>query len=184
MMVKHLRLTAENLADSFESYFDKVAQEVIEQGLSNAGADEGTLWLLDSTSEYLVPVYNSGPNAADFVGNFRQSLSSGMISMVVATEQPICENDVHRNNRQDRTLDTKLGVQTRAMIATPVYFAGALRGVISAVQLERENADQDQPARPGFRWEQLQSLQRTAALLARLIEHRIFEAFIDEPRGA
>lgn len=184
MMVKHLRETAENLTGSFQNYFDRVMQEAVERGLSDSGADEGTIWLLDATSEYLVPVFNSGPNASEFVGKFRQSVNSGMISMVVATEQSICENDVHRNQRQDRTLDGKLGVQTRAMIATPVYFAGELRGVISAVQLQSSGDDPAQDVKPGFRCEQLQSLQRTAALLARLIEHKILTICITQQRGS
>lgn len=56
--------------------------------------------------------------------------------MVVATEQPICENQGHQNQQQDPALDRQLQLLTCALLAVPFYFAGELRGVISAVQLQ------------------------------------------------
>jgi len=159
------------LEGTFSSYFDAQMHELVVLGLARATADEGTIWLLDEPRESLVPVFNSGPHAIEFVGKFRQKLSSGMISMVVATEQPICENAVNRNHSQDKTLDYRLGVQTCAMIAVPFYFAGELRGVLSGVQLREKPTDNEECR--GFRWEQLQGLQRTAAVFARLLEHKI-----------
>ena len=56
--------------------------------------------------------------------------------MVVATEQPICENQGHQNQQQDPALDRQLQLLTCALLAVPFYFAGELHGVISAVQLQ------------------------------------------------
>ncbi len=168
---RQLRTAAGRVSEEFSEYFDRIILETVASGLDHATADEGTIWLIDPEREVLLPVFNSGPNAAKFVGNYRQSLRSGMISMVVATEQPIYENDVHWNRQQDRTLDSQLGVQTTAMIACPFYFAGELRGVLSGVQLRQaEPASKDGN---GFTWENLQVLQRTAVVLGRLIEHRL-----------
>lgn len=166
-----MRDKADDLAEDFPGVFDRGIRDVVLTGLEKAQADEGTIWLIDGTQEALVPVYNSGPRAPEFVGRFRQSLRSGMISMVIATEQPICENDVQQNKGQDRTLDSQLGLQTCAMIAAPFYFAGEMRGVISAVQLRKP--DDDLPPPPGFSWEDLQSLMRTGTLLGRLVEHKL-----------
>ena len=94
-----------------------------------------------------------------------------MISMVAVTEQPICENEVHRNERQDKTLDNDLRVKTWAMLAVPFYFAGELRGVISCVQLSPDGDTQPEP--PGFTASHLEELHRTAGLLSRLIEYRL-----------
>lgn len=164
--------TAEMLGEgAFDEFFDRTMRSMIVEGLRKVGAHEGTIWILDRTRTNLVPRFNNGPNAAEFVGSFRQTLKSGMISMVVASEQPICENDVHLNQQQDRTLDRKLGLMTCAMIAVPFYFVGAVRGVISAVQLKDVASGDPDP--PGFSAEDLSSLQLTAAVLSRLIEHEL-----------
>ncbi len=172
----HLKETADSIGQDIENLFDVPIRRVLLDGLDRVGAHEGTVWLLDEARESLVPKFNSGPRAADFVGQFRQSLRSGMISMVVATEQPICENDVHRNRQQDRSLDSALALRTCAMLAVPFYFAGELRGVISAVQLKAAESTEPDPA--GFAMDHLAHLQRTAALLSRLVEHRIFTHLI------
>jgi len=157
-------------AGSFDEFFDGVMRGLLIEAFIHLGSHEGTVWLLDEERTHLVPRFNSGPNAASFVGSFRQSLTSGMISMVVSTEQPICENDVHRNRQQDKKLDGVLGVLTCSMVATPLYFGGELRGVISAVRLK---PTPDSPEPPGFSPEQLELLQLTAAVFARLVDRQL-----------
>lgn len=168
-LMRQVRTAASWVSQDFPAFFDRTIRETVTCGLEAATADEGTIWLIDREGETLIPVFNSGPNAEKFVGRFRQSLRAGMISMVVATEHPICENDVHLNQQQDRTLDAELGVQTCAMIAAPFYFAGELRGVVSGVQLRNSQAAD----RKGFSFDHLLMLQRTATLLGRLLEHRL-----------
>lgn len=171
MLQSGMQAVAEVVGEQWDKVVDPAIRAVFVEGLAKANAHEGTVWLLDEAREYLIPRFNTGPRAAEFVGHFRQSLRAGMISMVVATELPICENEVHKNGRQDRTLDRALLLQTCAMIAVPLYYASELRGVVSAVQLKP--ADSPDPDPPGFTVENLQRLQRTADLLARLIEHRL-----------
>lgn len=166
-----LKGMADVVGERWDRVVDATVRRFLVESLHDAGAHEGTVWLLDEARENLIPRFNSGPKAGDFVGQFRQSLRSGMISMVVATELPICENEVHKNQQQDRSLDRTLQLQTCAMIAVPLYYAGDLRGVISAVQLKPAGSPDPDP--PGFTMENLQQLQRTADLLARLIEHRL-----------
>jgi hypothetical protein len=155
---------------AFEEFFDGTMRTHLVKAIAAARAHEGSVWLLDETRSCLVPRFNSGPHAASFVGSFRQDLRSGMISMVVATEQPICENQVHQNQQQDPALDRQLQLLTCAMLAVPFYFAGELRGVISAVQL-KESADAPEP--PGFTAENLDTLQLGAEVLSRIVEHQL-----------
>lgn len=155
---------------AFEEFFDGTMRTHLVKAIAAAQAHEGSVWLLDETRSCLVPRFNSGPHAASFVGSFRQDLRSGMISMVVATEQPICENQVHQNQQQDPALDRQLQLLTCAMLAVPFYFAGELRGVISAVQL-KESADAPEP--PGFTAENLDTLQLGAEVLSRMVEHQL-----------
>ncbi len=152
----------------FGSFLDESMRGLLVDGFRRVGADEGTVWLLDEAKTALIPRFNSGGHAEKFVDLFRQSLGSGMISMVAATEQPICENEVCRNERQDRALDTALGLKTWAMLAVPFYFFNELRGVVSCVQLLRADA-----TAPGFSAEHLHELQHAAGLLSRLIEYRL-----------
>ena len=155
---------------AFDEFFDATMQAVLVQSLQQVRAHEGTVWLLDQSRSFLIPRFNNGPNAASFVGRFRQSLRSGMISMVVSTEQPICENEVHKNQQQDKSLDQELGVWTCAMLATPLYFAGELRGVVSAVQLKAAGSLEPDP--PGFTAGDLNALELTATVLSRLVEQQ------------
>lgn len=172
VLAARMKEAAELLAGgAFDGFFDATMRAMLAAGFASSGAHEGTLWLLDRERSHLVPRFNNGPHAAAFVGQFRQSLRSGMISMVAATEQPICENEMHANQRRDPALDEKLGLVTCAMLAVPFYFADEMRGVISAVQLRRAGDAAADPA--GFSPENLRSLQLTASVLSRLIEHKL-----------
>ncbi len=176
-MRSRLRDAAEAVSLLDRDPFDSSMKEVLVDGLRRIGAHEGTVWLLDENRANLVPRFNTGPRATEFVGKFRQSLRSGMISMVVATEQPICESEVHKNTRQDRSLDRELRLQTCAMLAVPFYFVGELRGVITGVRLKPADSAAADP--PGFSMEDLLQLQRTAGLLSRLIEHRLLSTLVE-----
>jgi GAF domain-containing protein len=159
-------------AGGFEEFFDATMRASFVGALRAIGAHEGTVWLLDETRSVLIPRFNNGPHADNFVGRFRQSLRSGMISMVVSTEQPICENEVHQNQQQDKTLDRELGLLTCAMLAVPLYFGNELRGVLSAVQLQPAGAAALEP--PGFTPQDLEALQLAASVLARLLEQQLY----------
>jgi hypothetical protein len=160
--------------DTFPDVLDAAMRSVVHGGFAAAGAHEGTVWLgtrgADGAVDALVPVYNTGPNAAQFVGKFRQPIGKGLISTVYAYEQPFCENEVFRNQRQDPTLDRSLGVRTAAMIAVPLYFAGAARGVISCVQLIAAGSE-NETLPPGFSMEDLRQVQFAAEVLTRLLDH-------------
>ena len=157
--------------EQFDSVLDPLMRRVLERGFADAGADEGTVWLLDGAGEALVPAHNTGPNASRLVGHFKQPLNAGLICMVFASEQPFLENDVAQAPRQSKLLDSLLGVQTCAMMAVPFHFLHACRGVISCVQLQ----SQDRPAasHSGFRPEHLAGLQLAATLLSQLLEYRL-----------
>ena len=173
-ILAHMRELGEHATSAFDSLFDSHLQNVLRGCLQRVGAHEGTAWLIDDSGEFLVPRFNTGAKSADFVGSFRQSLKSGMISMVVATELPICENNVCGDGRQDPTLDRKLGLETCAMLAVPFYFAGALRGIISGVQVRE--AGMNVPMPKGFSRDDLEALQCCAHVLSRLVEHRLLLA--------
>ncbi len=172
---ERVRVAARSLdAKNFADYLDTPERLILGQSFTAAGAHEGTLWLADTAREHLVAAYNSGPRAAEIAGCFGQSLRSGMISLVFASEQPICENAVYKNANQDTALDEKLGVLTVAMMAVPFYFARERRGVVSCVRLR--DACSVEPDPPPFTPADLHALQCAVAAVSRLIDFRLLAA--------
>jgi len=157
--------------EQFGSLLDPLMRQTLERGFAEAGAHEGTVWLVDQAGEFLVPAWNSGPHAARLVGKFKQPLNAGLICMVFSSEQPFLENEVWKNTRQSKLLDSMLEVQTNAMIALPFYFLRACRGVVSCVQLN--NSKHGAPEPSGFRPEHLAHIQRATALLSQLVDLRL-----------
>ena len=124
-------------AKNFASILDGTMRQLLHFAFEDAGASEGTVWLVEEATRTLVPAYNTGPDPDRVVGRFKQPLSAGLISMGFASEQPFLENQVLQNSRQDKSLDSLLSVQTLAMIAVPFYFLETCRGVVSCVQLRK-----------------------------------------------
>lgn len=160
----------------FAGLLDPLLRDIIQQAFAEAGAHEGTIWLVDGAGENLVPVHNTGPQAAQFVGTFQQPLNAGLICMVFASEQPFVENDVSKNARQSKALDSLLQTETIAMLAAPFYLFGECRGVVSCVQLRR--ADRAGAPFSGFSPENLLRIQRLTALCSQLVEYRILRQTI------
>lgn len=126
--------------------FSRCEETLLCEVFAVVGADEGTLWLLDEAQTALVPVWNSGPNAHRIVNHHRQPLNAGLVSLVCVTGQAICENGIYRNAGQDPTLDRHLGLLTCAMIAVPLHFRRAERGVVSCVKLKPATPSAPDPA--------------------------------------
>lgn len=142
--------------------------DVIAASFARCGAEEGTLWLIRGA--VLIPAFNTGPSADALVDVYQQPIDRGIIGMVAVTEQAFCENDMPRNARRDATLDTQLGVQTLAMMAVPLVFAGGVRGVVSCVQLAGVA-----PA-VGFAAHHLEALERDVTIAGRLLDLTLLES--------
>ena len=158
-------LAARKLAGAF----DLVLKRTLLNGFNRAVADEGTLWLASSDGSKLLPVFNSGPDAGDFVKNFQQSLDRGVVSMVYHSGQPFCENEVFKNSTHDQTIDQALEQVTAAMIAVPLFFANQTRGVISCVRLGEGE----------FEAGQLGEIQHTATVAERLIDSHLLHELLE-----
>jgi hypothetical protein len=161
-------------ADNFASLLDETMRRVLHMAFKQAAADEGTVWLVEESTKTLAAAYNTGPNAEKLVGRFKQPLSAGLISMVFASEQPFIENEIFKNPEQDKSLDSMLQLQTYAMIATPLYFLNACRGVISCVQLAVPGSTAPLPR--GFHETDEAAVRHCAATLGSLIDYRVLRS--------
>jgi len=171
------KLGAAVTPENFLSICDEMLLKLLQESFERIKADEGSIWLLDQQKENLIAAYNSGSRSQDIVG-FKLPVTRGIISLVVASEHPFVENNVYKNDKQDKALDKKLGKLTYAMIAVPFYFLNEVRGVISCVQLQDFQMKDDkvvptEPTPPGFRPPELNTIQTIAAVVRDLIDYRL-----------
>ena len=144
----------------------------LELALAHCGAHEGTLWCADLAEEFLVPVFNNGPNAETFLAKIRQPLTSGMISMTYAAAQRFAESEVYQHVAHDGKVDRETGNLTCSMMAVPFSFGGGVRGVVSAVKL-KPASQREAPDPPPFGGRHLDVLAASAAAVGLMVEARL-----------
>lgn len=175
---EHLaKLGAAVTPENFLSICDEMLLKLLRETFTRIGADEGSIWLLDQEKQHLVVAYNSGPDTDKIMG-FKLPVTTGIISLVVASEHAFVENQVYKNAKHSAILDEQLKKTTYAMIAVPLYFLNEVRGVISCVQLQDVEV-RDGKAVPtgetpaGFGPPELNAIQTIAAVVRDLIDHRL-----------
>lgn len=180
---EHLASMARGITpENFVSLCDGLVLALLHDSFRQIGASEGSIWLLDADKQHLVVAHNSGPDAAKIIG-FKQPVSEGIVSMVVATEQGFAESEVFKNKKHSPTLDRTLGKTTYAMVVVPFYLLGQVRGVISCVQLlnvryESGAAVPTEGLPSGFAPEHMGVIQRTATVITDLLDHRLLKTAI------
>ena len=171
------KLGAAITPENFLSICDEMVRKLLTDTFARIAADEGSIWLLDAEKQHLVVAYNSGPNTEKIMG-FKQPVSQGIVSLVVASEHAFVENQVYKNAKHSATLDKKLHKTTYAMIAVPLYFLNEVRGVISCVQLLDVTVHGGEAAATGetpsgFGPPELNAIQPIAAVVRDLIDYRL-----------
>ncbi|MFL6590646.1 MAG: hypothetical protein ACJ8M4_10800 [Chthoniobacterales bacterium] len=171
------KLGAAITPENFLSICDEMVRKLLTDTFARISANEGSIWLLDPEKQHLVVAYNSGPNTEEIMG-FKQPVSQGIVSLVVASEHAFVENQVYKNAKHSATLDKKLHKTTYAMIAVPLYFLNEVRGAISCVQLLDVMVDGGRAAATGetpsgFGPPELNAIQTIAAVVRDLIDYRL-----------
>lgn len=161
--------------ENFSALCDGMIRYVLEQSFHKAGAHGGLIWLLDESKEYLIPAFGVGPVSERLVLQHQQPVREGIVSMVMMSEQPFCENEVYKNAHHSKRVDEKLQLLTYAMIVVPFYFLRQCRGVISCVKVQTAP---DKPPPDGFGIDDLRTVQRAAAVLTELIDYRLLRQTI------
>ena len=95
--------------------------------------------------------------------------------MVLATQQPFCENNLAANRVAPSTLEERLGVIMCSRILVPFFIAGKVRGVVAAYQT-KPTPDAPDPA--GFGPDAVEEMSLLARLLGRLLDHKLLCAAI------
>lgn len=181
------QFAAHCLKEKASALIDGLPARLTDTVLKSIGADEGSLWLAVDDGQSLLPIWNNGPDAARFVGSFKLPVTQGISGFVFTSGIAACEAEVCFNQRQHRELDRNLGVLTWAMLAVPLVFGGAARGVITAVRLIRlsdlpdlkkvpeslADLPSDYQKQAAFGLADLSAMETTAGAVGRLIEHRL-----------
>jgi hypothetical protein len=146
-------------------------RELLHRAASASGAENTALWL--AGEDHLHATLGTGPHADHFVGVFEQPLEKGIISLVHASAQAVCENAIASNPEHSPVLDNKLGIVTDAMIAVPLAVAGEIAGVITCVHTR--SADDTAPPSE-FRPKDLTEFEFASACCGRILEAAILGA--------
>lgn len=144
--------------------------DLLREAVQLAGAEEGALWLVDDLKRELRPCFSVGTHFGSLLGEIRQPLSTGLISMVFFTENSICEAEVGRRTEYCPHVDQRLGAKTKAMIAIPVFFAQRCRGVFSAVLFENPI---EAKMKNAFGPEDFDTLSRATSLWSELMDSQL-----------
>lgn len=173
LIEKAIDRAARNLSPGeFRSLIGAPGISILRSAKETVGAASITIWLADLELKHLV-VTHSDPEE-QLVG-WEQPMTEGLISLTYASEQSLCENQVYLNADHSKKVDKKLGHVTTAMIATPFYIAGNLRGVISCVQLkDREEAEDP----PGFSARNMNRIRRLSTVAERLVNYRLLTTLL------
>ena len=146
-------------------------REILRRAAEASRAENSALWL--ASEDHLSATLGTGSHAEHFIGSFEQPLDRGIISLVHASGQPVCENSIADNPDHSPLLDTKLQIRTDAMIAVPVAVLGEISGVLTCV-LTRP-AGSDAPAAE-FLPADLAEFEFAAACVGRILDASLLTA--------
>lgn len=156
-----------------QALMDQVNCTIFDAAMRGTGAESGTIWLANRQRTHLTIGYSHVDPG--LVGH-DQPLDEGLVSLVLASENGICENSVYQNKQHSKRIDEAFHFVTCAMIAVPFYLGGSLRGVISFVRLK---PDESAPDPPGFTADHLAQVQQLSATIERLLNYRLLRILLD-----
>ena len=144
---------------------DRVIRDAARLVARGVEADSLCFWIINPERTHLV-VGHGEPD--DRMMGRHLPLGEGVISLVLASEQALCENAVYESERHSSRFDEELGIITCAMIAVPFYLDGQLVGILSCI---RQKTLPDDPDPPGFSAAHLNAMQHLARTTERQIKY-------------
>lgn len=159
---------------TFTEFLDPLMVRLFADCLRDAGAHEGVVWLTDREQKFLLCAYNQGPHS-DRLNNLKVPVDAGLSGMILATQQPFCENNLSQNRAAASTLEERLGVIMCCRVLVPFFIAGKMRGVLAAYQFKNTLGC---PEPGGFTPEAVEELNLLSRLLGRLLDHKLLCAAI------
>jgi len=156
-------------AMNFGEFVDPLMRRMMEDCFRDARAHEGVVWFLDEEKKNLLCAWQTGAHSERLM-SFRLPLDSGISGMVLAMQQPFCENNLALNRPAASKLEEKLGVIVCSRVLVPFFIAGRLRGIVAAYQTK---TDLDAPEPRGFEPDAVEEISLLARLLTRLFDYKL-----------
>ena len=147
------------------------AEELLCNTAAQVAAHALGVWLRDRDNQHLILAFNAGACGMTMPEPVRQPITEGIVSLVLHSEQPFLENDVQKNAQHSKLVDLALHQHTEAMIVVPFYLQNQCRGVLSCVQVRRDDLPRE--SRSGFDMNHLASMQLAASLLGDIIDYQL-----------
>lgn len=144
---------------------DRVIRDAARWVTRGVEADSLCFWIINPERTRLVVVH--GEPDEQMMGR-ELPIGEGVISLVLASEQALCENAVYESERHSSRFDEELGIITCAMIAVPFYLDGQLVGILSCI---RQKTDPTAPDPPSFSAAHLNAMQHLARTTERQIKY-------------
>lgn len=168
------QFSADIRAANFMEFLDPLMQRLVADCFRDADAHEGVLWMLDTEGTHLLCACQVGPASSRLLG-YRLPLDTGLASMVLAMEQPFCENNLAATRVAPSTLEERLGIVMCSRIFVPFFIAGKARGVVACYRTKAAPADPDPAA---FGPDAVEEMSLLARLLGRLLDYKLLCAAI------
>jgi hypothetical protein len=156
-------------ASNFREFLDPLMQRLIVDCYNDAGAHEGVIWMLDTEQKHLLCALQLG-KASRKLANVRWPVDANISGMVLAMQQPFCENGLSQNREAASILEENMGVIICSRILVPFFIAEHMRGVVACYQTKPTLAA---PEPPGFQTDAVEEMSLLARLLGRLLDHKL-----------
>jgi len=111
---------------------EAVLQMVMQEVCTLLSAEGASILLRDPATNDLVFAASSGLNVEELSG-VRVPLTAGIAGWVVRERRSVIVNDVQHDQRFYRAVDAVTALTTRALVAVPLMFKGAVWGVMEAI---------------------------------------------------
>ncbi len=161
-------------ASNFREFTDPLMQRFIVDCYRDAAAHEGVIWMLDTEQKNLLCAVQLGKASRNLV-NFRMPVDAGISGMVLALQQPFCENNLSENRAAASMLEERMGVVICSRILVPFFIAEKMRGVVACY---RTKTTLEEPDPPGFETDAVEEMSLLARLLGRLFDHKLLCAAV------
>jgi hypothetical protein len=156
-------------ASNLREFLDPLMQRLIVDCFNDAGAHEGVIWMLDPEQKHLHSALQLGKASRNLKG-IPWPVDANISGMVLAMQQPFCENNLAQNRAAASLLEEKMGVIICSRILVPFFIAERMRGVVACY---RTKPTLDAPDPEGFETDAVEEMSLLARLLGRLLDHRL-----------
>ncbi len=150
-------MTAPERAVPFDSRVLRILQRFVTETRDTLAATDAMVWLLHDDQSILMPLA-SAQTPEELFTHIRIHVDDSVIGLVAQTGMPTVIGPEDQHNPLAEEVS---GIATEWMVAAPVYVHGEVRGVLSAIQSDRERS---------FSGEDLETIAWRAELLGSVLQ--------------